>query len=170
MASSAKRFKVTLDGRVYSFEVVRQGDEFRVTVDGVERTVRLSDDNGRLFTIEVEGEDGSRRRMRVAGAAVGEQRHLWVNGRLLRYERARPQRQTTAMGDGSLAASIPAVVSQILVAVGDEVRAGDKLLLLESMKMVIPIQAPYNGRVRHIHCQVGESVAAGVQLLELEER
>jgi biotin carboxyl carrier protein len=67
-----------------------------------------------------------------------------------------------------LAASIPAVVSQILVTPGDEVRADDKLILLESMKMVIPIQAPYDGRVRRLNCAVGDSVPAGIPLLELE--
>jgi biotin carboxyl carrier protein len=116
----------------------------------------------------VERPDGSRRRLHVAGSAAGKERQVWVSGRLFNYERIQPQRQRPAPTDGSLAASIPAVVSQILVAPGDEVSAGDKLILLESMKMIIPIQAPYDGRVRRLNCAVGDSVAAGVQLLELE--
>ncbi len=59
-------------------------------------------------------------------------------------------------------------MSQILVAVGDLVEPGDKLILLESMKMVIPILAPHGGRVSHIHCAPGDSVPAGVPLLEIE--
>ena len=45
---------------------------------------------------------------------------------------------------------------------------GDKLILLESMKMVIPIQAPHAGRVGRILCAPGDSVPAGVPLLEIE--
>ncbi len=91
-----------------------------------------------------------------------------MNGRALTAERTR-QRGGGAAAQGSLASAIPAVVSQILVAVGDEVAAGDKLILLESMKMVIPIQAPHAGRVTRILCEPGESVPAGVALVEIEE-
>jgi len=48
------------------------------------------------------------------------------------------------------------------------VAAGDKLILLESMKMVIPIQAPRDGRVARVLCAPGDSVPAGVPLVELE--
>ena len=52
---------------------------------------------------------------------------------------------------------------------GDAVAAGDKLILLESMKMVIPIVAPRAGRVARVLCAVGESVPAGLPLVEMEE-
>jgi 3-methylcrotonyl-CoA carboxylase alpha subunit len=82
----------------------------------------------------------------------------------------RPQtRSTTGPDTGSLSASIPAVVAEVLVSVGETVAAGDKLILLESMKMVIPIQAPYDGAVTKINCTAGESVQAGVPLIEIEE-
>ena len=51
---------------------------------------------------------------------------------------------------------------------GDRVEAGDKLVLLESMKMVIPITAPHDGRVSKVHCRPGDSVPAGAPLLEIE--
>jgi biotin carboxyl carrier protein len=93
---------------------------------------------------------------------------LWVNGRHLTAERVR-QRGSGSSGDSSLAAAIPAIVSEILVNVGDQVQDGDKLILLESMKMVIPIQAPYAGIVTAVNCTVSESVQAGVPLIELEK-
>ena len=70
--------------------------------------------------------------------------------------------------DASLAATIPAVVSQILVNEGDSVNEGETLILLESMKMVIPIQAPHDGTVTGIHCTPGEAVEPGVPLLTVE--
>ena len=46
----------------------------------------------------------------------------------------------------ALTPTIPSIVSQILVAPEQAVKAGEKLILLESMKMVIPIQAPLRRR------------------------
>ncbi|MCZ7668641.1 MAG: acetyl-CoA carboxylase biotin carboxyl carrier protein subunit [Chloroflexi bacterium] len=65
---------------------------------------------------------------------------------------------------------MPAVVSEILVKTGDEVAEGDRLILLESMKMVIPIVAPHSGVVTQINCVAGESVPAGVPLLALQKQ
>ena len=45
--------------------------------------------------------------------------------------------------------------------------AGDRLILLESMKMIIPIVAPADGVVQAIHCVAGDSVAPGVPLIIL---
>jgi biotin carboxyl carrier protein len=69
----------------------------------------------------------------------------------------------------SLSATIPAVVSEILVNVGDQVTSGDKLILLESMKMIMPIVAPCDGLVVAINCEPGEAVQTGVQLVEIDQ-
>jgi biotin carboxyl carrier protein len=114
--------------------------------------------------------DGSRRRIRAAGhTGSGDERKVWVNGRYHTYQRIRQRGHTAGLGEGSLTASIPAVVTEILVNPGDAVHEGDRLILLESMKMVIPIQAPYHGTVTRINCTPGESVQAGVALIELEK-
>jgi acetyl-CoA carboxylase biotin carboxyl carrier protein len=56
---------------------------------------------------------------------------------------------------------------KLLVAVGDEVAEGADLLLLESMKMEIPVAAPKAGRVAEIRVEEGETVAEGQLLLVL---
>ena len=63
---------------------------------------------------------------------------------------------------------MPATVIAVNVAPGQEVAEGDVLVLLEAMKMELPIKAPYAGRVKSIACVEGELVPAGVPLLELE--
>jgi biotin carboxyl carrier protein len=64
----------------------------------------------------------------------------------------------------------PAVgrVLEILIAVGDRVDRGDELLLVESMKMEIPVTAPAAGTVREIKVAPGAQVQADevVALLE----
>jgi acetyl-CoA carboxylase biotin carboxyl carrier protein len=56
---------------------------------------------------------------------------------------------------------------KLLVAVGDEVSEGTDLLLLESMKMEIPVAAPKAGKIAEIRVEEGETVAEGQCLLVL---
>lgn len=164
------KFKVNLNGEEREVEVTRRGDNLRVTFAGKTADLHLLHSQGPTFVVEHKRADGTRRRIRAAGHLDGDKRQLWTNGRIFTYERVRRRVHTTADDSlGSLSTSIPAVVSELLVQVGDVVGTGDKLILLESMKMVIPIQAPYQGTVAEINCAVGESVQAGVPLIELEK-
>lgn len=163
------KIQVNLNEEMAELEVLRQGDHLRVTRHGQTTELHILQADANTFVLEVEHPDGSRQCIRAAAHVAGDWRQLWVNGRSFTYERLRPRPIGSSAHDGSLAASIPAVVSEILVAVGDHVQTGDKLILLESMKMVIPIQAPHDGVVTAVNCQSGESVPAGIPLIELEE-
>jgi biotin carboxyl carrier protein len=57
---------------------------------------------------------------------------------------------------------------KIVVSVGQQVRADETLMILESMKMEIPINAPAAGRVTRIHAREGESVQEGQLLIEVD--
>lgn len=164
------KFKIKLQGQTNptEIEVNRQGDEWRVIADGRATPLRLLHHDGLVFAFEYERADGTHRYVRAAGVA-GETRQLWVNGRTLTYQRVAEHagHQTADDDIGSLSATIPAVVSQTLVNEGDIVTAGDKLILLESMKMVIPIQAPHDGVVTRLNCAPGDAVQPGVPLVEL---
>lgn len=171
------QFRLAIHGQERPFEVTRQGEQLHVAAGAAESgdapavaaEVRLLHRDGPRLLLEITWADGRMERVRVAGAVEGDKRRLWVAGRALAAERVRRRGGAAAAG-GSLAATIPAVVSQILVAPGDAVATGDKLILLESMKMVIPITAPHDGVVARLLCSPGESVPAGVPLLELEPR
>ncbi len=63
---------------------------------------------------------------------------------------------------------MPATVWKVRVSVGEEVAAGDELVILESMKMEIPATAPTAGSVKIIHVREGQLVAEGDPLVELE--
>ena len=58
-------------------------------------------------------------------------------------------------------AHITGVVFQIPTKVGDTVGAGDPVIILESMKMEIPVEAPRAGSVREIRVQEGATVQEG---------
>jgi len=67
-----------------------------------------------------------------------------------------------------LTAPMPATVVAIKVKPGDEVKKGDILIVLEAMKMELPVRAPADGRVEAIHCQPGELVQPDRSLIDLE--
>ena len=58
-------------------------------------------------------------------------------------------------------------VKELLVAVGDSVRAGDELLIIESMKMEIPLESPVSGRVAEILTSAPQTIAEGDVLVRL---
>ena len=61
----------------------------------------------------------------------------------------------------------PATVWQIRVQVGDEVTVDDELLILESMKMEIPVVAPRAGVITAMHVAENDRVAEGDPLAEI---
>ena len=162
------QFQLRIDDDLRDFEVTRQGDLLRVMSGDLAADVHILHRDGSGLLIEIRREGSAPRRVRLAGTRSGDKRQLWIDGRTLAAERPRRSAAGSNPDAGSLSASIPAIVSQVLVAPGDAVTAGDKLILLESMKMVIPIQAPRDGRVARVLCAPGDSVPAGVPLVELE--
>jgi len=68
----------------------------------------------------------------------------------------------------SVLSPVTGSVWKIQVSVGDTVQEGDELMILESMKMEIPVEAEEDGSVAAILCEEGESVADGQALVELE--
>ncbi|MEW5986314.1 MAG: acetyl-CoA carboxylase biotin carboxyl carrier protein subunit [Chloroflexota bacterium] len=171
------KFKVQVADLEEELEVIRQGDSLRVTWRGFTTEARVLHTDGAHFVLEYDrpGPDSFifRRRLRAAGFLNDQHRQLWVNGSLVAYQRL-PDKPASAPAaptpdNSALTASIPAVVSEVLVKEGDRVAAGDKLILLESMKMILPIQSPYEGIVRRINCAAGAAVRPGIQLIELDE-
>jgi acetyl/propionyl-CoA carboxylase alpha subunit len=67
----------------------------------------------------------------------------------------------------ALSAPMPATVVRINVAAGDTVKDGDVLVLLEAMKMELPVRAPRDGVVARVNCRPSELVQPGEPLVEL---
>ena len=65
-------------------------------------------------------------------------------------------------------AHITGSVWKIEVAIGDKVEDGDTVVILESMKMEIPVEAEDDGTVKEIRCAEGDSVSEGDVLVVLE--
>ena len=77
-----------------------------------------------------------------------------------------PRRTADAMTD--IEAHITGTVWKVEVAVGDEVTDGDTVVILESMKMEMPVEAEDDGKVAEIRVEEGQSVSEGDVLVVLD--
>lgn len=118
-------------------------------------------------------ETGATVPVRVAQLADGS-RQVWVAGDIfvVPAESAGPRRAgkgAAAAGDGALKAAMPGTILSLKVAVGDEVAAGQPLVVMESMKMELTLEAPRAGKVSEIAVAAGQLVDLGATLLKVTE-
>ena len=73
-----------------------------------------------------------------------------------------------AVASGSLLAPMPGTVVKVAVTDGDDVAAGDVVLVLEAMKMQHTVTAPHDGTVTQIDVEPGAQVASGEVLAVVE--
>ena len=106
----------------------------------------------------------------IAEAVTDVSGRIWVHldGLVVVVEAPDAPRRRHAHGAPPLEAPMPAQVTAVPVAVGDRVEVGAVLVLLEAMKMELPLRAAAAGTVRAVHCAPGDRVAPGRTLVEVE--
>ena len=77
-------------------------------------------------------------------------------------------RRGPAHGESAVTAPMPGTVVRVDVAPGDRIPARLPLVVLEAMKMEIPVHSPFEGTVTAVHVAEGDQVAGGALLVELE--
>ena len=70
-------------------------------------------------------------------------------------------------GDGAQA-PMPGTIVSVLVQPGAEVKAGQDLVVMESMKLEVTIRAPHDGRIAAVHCAPGDQVTLKFTLVSFE--
>jgi 3-methylcrotonyl-CoA carboxylase alpha subunit len=107
---------------------------------------------------------------RVYAVVAGEMTWVFHDGTVYEIvsEDGAGARRRGAHHHGSLTAPMPATVVTINVRPGDEVKRGDVLIVLEAMKMELPVRASGAGKVEAIHCRPGDLVQPGVSLIDLD--
>ena len=108
-------------------------------------------------------------RFTVEGVKTNIPLHLKVTRqRKVRGRRAGHSLHREALNDmADVPAHITGTVWKIEKKVGDEVKAGDVLVILESMKMEMPVEAPEDGKVAEIRCKEAQPVNEGDVLVVL---
>lgn len=114
--------------------------------------------------------DDDEQRARVAVAADGNGTWIFVNGQVafVPNDVDRSASRKKSKGSGGVMSPMPATVVTINASPGQAVNEGETLIVLEAMKMELPIKAPLTGTVKAIHCAKGDLVQPGVNLLEIE--
>jgi biotin carboxyl carrier protein len=141
---------------------------FALTVDGQVREVEATLlDAATLQLVS----DGTVRTVSVA--RVGDAYHVGIAGEVYVLTAASPSGagaadRTAVLAAPQILAPMPGKVLQVLVRVGQQVAAGDGLLILEAMKMEHRMIAEAPATVRAVHVVDGQMVDAGAVLVELE--
>jgi acetyl/propionyl-CoA carboxylase alpha subunit len=104
---------------------------------------------------------------RMFAAVSGDVAWIFHDGVTYRIEPPSAARRGHAT-HGSLTSPMPATVVSVNVAPGDRVAAGQVLIVLEAMKMELPVRAPGDGRIKAVCCKPGDLVQADVSLIEFE--
>ncbi|MDI3329261.1 MAG: carboxyl transferase domain-containing protein [Micrococcus sp.] len=153
--SVGRAVELAYQGQPYAFTVKRTGPHrYRVIGEHGETQVdveRLSEYERRVVT-------GQGTSMVVAVEGTG--------GHLIEVDGV--SHRITRDEAGLVRTPSPAVVMSVPVSVGDEVEAGDVLVVLEAMKMETSVRAPQAGRVKEVLAAVNTQVDAGASLVRLE--
>jgi len=129
---------------------------YSVSVKRMSRDSATVEVNGEAYEVEISRESGS------APQSTSPPPSPAVTAPVITPPAA--SRPAVAGGSGEIRAPMPGKIIDVLVGVGDIVRAGDKVLRMEAMKMENEIFAPVGGTVTEIAVQEGKDVEEG-QLL-----
>lgn len=81
---------------------------------------------------------------------------------------AAPGQKPRPSHPGHVTAAMPGTVVDVLVSVGQKVKAGDGVLVIEAMKMESEVQAPIAGVVINIFARKGDAVTPDMALVEIQ--
>lgn len=140
-----KTFKYIIDGKEYQVEITDVVDnKAQVTV------------NGNDFQVEMEVQPEAEKKT--------------VTPRPQSDEKVETEPSTTGQvnTEQAIKAPLPGVITEIKVSVGDQVKAGDTVVVLEAMKMANNIEAEKDGTVTAICIKQGESVMEDTPLVVIE--
>jgi biotin carboxyl carrier protein len=136
------------------------GTKYEVAVGDVEGNIVAVTVNGESFQVEMEKEAEPEKKKPVLGKPATS---------------TSPSEGGEAVADkaainknNAIKAPLPGVITDIKVAVGDEVQAGDTVVVLEAMKMANNLQAEKAGKVTAICVKIGESVMEDDALVVIE--
>lgn len=143
---AATEFNVTIHGETYHIGLTGAGHRtqdmrpYYLSIDGVPEEIMVET----LSELDLDETEGEPRKKSSSGK--------------------RPR----ATEPGHVTTTMPGVIVEVLVNIGDEIKAGDPVLITEAMKMETEIQAAISGTITTIHVVKGDSVTPDETLVEIE--
>lgn len=142
--------------KTYKFKI--NGNEYNVEINSVEGSNASVTVNGTAYQVELEN----------APAAPVQAAPAPISSAPAPVQSAPAAPKPAASGAGkALTSPLPGVIIGIKVNVGDTVKAGQEVAVLEAMKMENSIEATHDGTVTAIHVAKGDSVLEGAAVVTI---
>ncbi len=163
------KLRVTVDGRTLSVDVRGQDGRYAVDLDGRRLDVDVFDAGRHFVSLLVEGRSydlGIEKRATGYDVCFPDDTiHVELGATIAGAEAVSKKAQS---GPARIAAPMPGKLVRVLVDLGEEVSAGQGLVVMEAMKMENELRAPRAGRVAEIAVQEGQAVETGALLAVVE--
>lgn len=145
-----KEYRYTIDGNKYEVAINEVNDTTaKVTVNGTEYNVEWEKPAEEKPVVKVQPVVAKPAAMTVAAAPAAATTAAPANGNAIKTP-------------------LPGVIIDVKVAVGDTVKKGDTIVVLEAMKMENNINADRDGKIVSVHVKKGDTVADGAALAVIE--
>jgi len=145
-----KKYKFTINGNEYETEILN-----------IEDNIAEIEVNGTLYKVELSKEIVTQKTPKLVRTKA-------VPSTDVHPSVAKTASPAGPKGSGTIKSPLPGTILDIFVKEGDMVKRGDKVLMLEAMKMENNIEADKDGKVVTIHKQKGDAVMEGDILLTIE--
>jgi biotin carboxyl carrier protein len=158
------KFDVRISDKTRTVELRRDSDRWQISLDGIALDADAVEIAPNVFSILLNGESFE---VRIAPTNDGQftlqTRHHDFTAEVVnpRAWRGRNQGAVEAAGRQQIVAPMPGKVVRLLVKVGDQVEAGQGLLVVEAMKMQNEVRSPKTGTVERLLAKEGQPVNAG---------
>lgn len=146
-----KNFKFKINGTDYNVDINEvEGQEIKLDVNGTPYTVTMDKEMRQQKPRTTVVRDAAAPRV---AAAAGE------------VQRSSAPNPNTAAGGTKVSTPLPGTILDVFVNVGDSVKSGQRVVLLEAMKMENNIEADTDGTVTAVNVRKGDSVLEGDTLI-----
>lgn len=155
----------TSQQREFEVKVSREFDDWLFTYQGKQFQVSGNIHKNRRLLAEIDGQ-----RFNVPFFEINRNILLWINSSSWSFNRIDKIEafSSSDVATDELVSPMPGNVIELKVAVGDKVKCGDTLIVIEAMKMEHSIIAPVDATVKEIYFQTGDQVEDGDRLIGLE--
>ena len=139
----------------YSFTI--RGNKYDVEILDIEDNIAKIDVNGTEYTVDIHVKKKESKTPTLLRTKTLPSSDTSVKTR----------KPTASKGAGTVKAPLPGTIMEIKIKVGDSVKSGDNILIMEAMKMENNIKATTDGVVKDIKVNVNDSVLEGDVLVEI---
>ena len=145
-----KEIKLEINGKEYTVVIEDFGsEEAKISVDGKQYNVGLKDLGEQLIVDNI----------RSGGSS---------NGPSSSDHTEKEPVETSGSGPSQVSAPLPGLILDVLVRVGDKVKVGQKIMVMEAMKMENDINATSSGTIKKLNVKNGDNISEGDTLAVIE--